>query len=418
MRVVETSATQPIPAERLRSDAVRGGRPRIVLARGLAMGFLCLSLACGGCDSHEEEVSPMAPPQVTVMPPVRREITDWDEFTGRFVGTERVELRARVSGYLDSVDFADGQVVRRGDLLFRIDPQPLEAAVTEADARLAVIRSQLTLAEREFERTKNLLQYRAASEANLEQRVQTLEAARAQVRQAEAALHRTRLDLGFTQIRAPLTGRIGRHLVSPGNLVSGGEASTATLLATIITMDPIDVTFDIDQGAALRYIRMAASGSRPLSRDVANPVQLGLADETGFPHAGRVTFVDNEADAGIGTIRVRARFENPRDLFAPGVFARVRLIASLPYQALLVPDMAVATDQSRRVLYVLGPGDTLEARQVKLGALHDGLRVILDGLRGNEEIVVSGLMRVRAGEAITPLRPAAISDRTASEARP
>ena len=190
------------------------------------------------------------------------------------------------------------------------------------------------------------------------------------------------------------------------------------MLATIVTMDPIDVVFDIDQGAALRYIRLAASGSRPLSREVANPVQLALADETGFPHVGHVVFVDNEADTGIGTIRVRARFENPRDLFNPGVFARVRLVASLPYQALLVPDAAVATDQSRRVLYVLGPGDTLEARQVALGPLDGALRVIRDGLRGEEEIVVNGLMRVRAGQAVIPRRPTGTGNRTVSEARP
>ncbi|MDO9711871.1 efflux RND transporter periplasmic adaptor subunit [Paracraurococcus lichenis] len=393
-------------------------RARMHLARRLAVSALSLALICAGCDSHEEDASPMAPPQVTVMPPVRQEITDWDEFTGRFVSTERIELRARVSGYLDAIAFADGQVVRRGDMLFRIDPRPFEAAVAEAEARLVGLRSQVTLAEREFDRAKNLLQYRAASEANLEQRNQALEAARAQVAQGEATLQRARLDLEFTRIRAPVTGRIGRHLVSPGNLVSGGEASTATLLATIVTMDPIDVVFDIDQAAALRYVRLAESGGRPSSRDAANPVQLALADETAFPHHGRVVFVDNEADPGTGTIRLRARFENPRDLFVPGIFARVRLVASQPYQALLVPDAAVATDQSRRVLYVLGPGDTLEARQVALGPLHGDMRVIRDGLRGDEEIVVNGLMRARAGQAVSPRRPVESGGRTVSEARP
>jgi membrane fusion protein, multidrug efflux system len=383
----------------------------MVLARIAIAAGLCLGLACPGCDSHEEEVAPMAPLRVAVMPPLRRETTDWDEFTGRFVSTERVELRARVSGYLDSVAFTDGQVVRRGDLLFRIDPRPFAAAVAEAEARLAGSRSQFTLADREFERAKNLLKVRAASEANLEQREQALEAARALVAQSEAALARARLDLEFTEVRAPATGRIGRHLVSPGNLVSGGEASTATLLAAIVTMDPIDVSFDIDQAAALRYIRLAQGGGRPSSRDAANPVQLALADEAGFPHRGSVVFVDNEADAGTGTIRLRARFENPRDTFAPGVFARVRLVASAPYQALLVPDAAVATDQSRRVLYVLGPGDTLEARQIQLGPLHDGgLRVIREGLRGDEEVVVSGLTRVRAGQAVVPVRQPAGAD--------
>jgi RND family efflux transporter MFP subunit len=358
----------------------------------------------------------MPPPAVSVLQPTRREVTDWDEFTGRFVSTERVELRARVSGYLDSISFADGQVVHRGDMLFRIDPRPFVAAVAEAEARLTGIRSQVTLAQQEYDRARNLLQYRAGSEANLEQRVQALENSRAQVTQAEAALQRARLDLEFTTVRAPLTGRIGRHLVSPGNLVSGGEASTATLLATIVTMDPIDFSFDIDQAAALRYTRLAQRGDRPSSRDFENPVQLALSDEAGFPHQGRVVFVDNEADAGTGTIRLRARFDNPHDIFAPGIFARVRLIASTPYQALLVPDTAVANDQSRRVLYVLGAGDTLEARQVQLGPLHDGLRVIRDGLRGDEEVVVTGMMRVRAGQAVAPQRPAA--RRAVSEARP
>jgi RND family efflux transporter MFP subunit len=378
-----------------------------------------LALACAGCDSHEQEAAPEAPLTVTVMRPEHREVTDWDEFTGRFVSTERVELRARVSGYLNSIDFTDGQVVQRGDLLFRIDPRPFQAAVAEAEARLASTRSQVTLAEREYDRAKSLLQYRAGSEANLEQRAQALEAARAGVNQAEAALQRVRLDLEFTEVRAPLDGRIGRHLVSPGNLISGGEASAATLLATIVTMDPIDFSFDIDQAAGLRYIRLAETGSRPSSRDVANPVQLALADENGFPHLGHVVFVDNEADAGTGTIRVRARFDNKRDLFVPGVFARVRLIASAPYQALLVPDAAVATDQSRRVVYVLGPGNVLEARQISLGPLHDGMRVVRQGLKGDEEVVITGLTRVRAGRVVTPVHATpATAEQRASEAVP
>ncbi|SDB34317.1 efflux RND transporter periplasmic adaptor subunit [Belnapia rosea] len=374
-------------------------------AASLLAALMALLLA--GCDSHEEELPPDMTPTVTVQPPVRQQVTDWDEFTGRVVPTERVELRARVSGYLDTIAFTDGQIVRRGDLLFRIDRRPFEAAVTEAEARLTAARSQVTLSEREFARATNLLQYRAGSEANLEQRTQALEAARAAVVQADASLQRARLDLEFTEIRAPQAGRIGRHLVSPGNLVSGGEASNATLLAVIVTMDPIDVSFDIDQAAALRYARLAERGGRPSSRDMANPVQLALADETGFPHTGRVVFVDNEADAGTGTIRLRARFANPRDLLLPGVFARIRLVASAPYQALLLPEAAIATDQSRRIVYVLAPGDMLEMRPVELGPLHDGMRVIRTGLKGDEEIVVTGLTRARAGQVVAPRRAAA-----------
>ena len=396
----------------------RSGRfPPAAVARLVAASLA--GLACSGCDSREEEAAPAAAPTVVVMRPERREVTDWDEFTGRFVGTERVEIRARVSGHLDAIAFADGQRVQRGDLLFRIDRRPFAAAAAEAEARLTGARSQLTLAEREFERTTDLLKYRAASEANLEQRQQGLEGARAQVAQSEAALERAKLDLEFTEVRAPLAGRIGRHLVSPGNLVSGGDAGAATLLATVVTMDPIDFSFDIDQAAALRYTRLAEAGGRPSSRDVANPVQLALADEAGFPHHGSVVFVDNEADAGTGTIRLRARFENPRDLFAPGVFARVRLIASPRYDALLVPDAAVANDQSRRILYVVGPGNTVEARPVRPGPLHDGMRVIRDGLRGDEDVVVSGLTRVRAGSAVAPTRrPAAPAGDAASAAGP
>src|SRR5215210_2625619 len=296
MPAFDSAAWRPDLPGCFRVGAARGGRPCTAVARIAIAAGLCLGLASAGCDSHEDEAAPMAPPRVTVMPPVRREVTDWDEFTGRFASTERVELRTRVGGHLDSIHFLGGQVVRRGDLLFRIDPRPFAAAATEAEARLTSARSQLTLAQQEYDRARNLRQYRAASDENVEERVQAFDAARAQVVQLEAALARARLDLGFTEVRAPITGRIGRHQVSVGNLVAGGDASAATLLATIVTMDPIDFVFDIDQAAGLRYLRLAESGGRPSSREVANPVQLALADETGFPHAGRIVFVDNRSE--------------------------------------------------------------------------------------------------------------------------
>ena len=369
----------------------------------LALSFLT---ACGEAETTE---APPEPPRVTVARPEQREVMEWDEFTARFVAVERVELRARVSGYLNSFHFSDGQIVRQGDLLFQIDPRPFEAAVQAAQGRVAEARSRSTLAERELERVMSLLRARAASESNLEQRNQAVEGGRANLAEAEAQLRRARLDLEFTTIRSPLTGRIGRHLVSPGNLVAGGQDGGATLLATIVSIDPIDAAFDIDQATGLRYQRMAQSGERPSSRDVANPVRLALGDEEGFPHNGAVVFVDNEADTGTGTLRLRARFANPNQVFQPGLFARVRLLNTLPYQALLVPDAAIATDQSRRIVYVLGANNQVTMREVRLGSLHDGMRVVREGLGPQDEVVVNGLSRIRAGRPVTPERPAMMS---------
>jgi multidrug efflux system membrane fusion protein len=346
--------------------------------------------------------APEAPPTVSVAQPLVREITDWDEFTGRFVSVERVDLRARVSGVVEAMNFTGGQVVREGDVLFRLDARPFQTVVAEAEGRLAEARSQLVLAEREQERTNSLLSYRAATQQNVEQRTQGVAAARAQLMQADAGLQRARLNLEFTTVRAPQAGRIGRHLVSPGNLVSGGEASTATLLATIVTIDPIDLVFDIDQASLLRYVRLAEAGTRPSSRDVANPVELALADEIGFPHSGQVVFVDNEADAGTGTLRLRARFANPAQLFTPGQFARVRLLGSAAYRAVMIPDSAITTDQSRRVVYVVGAENRVAMREVQLGPLHDGLRVIRSGIAPGDAVVVGGIPRVRVGVQVTP----------------
>jgi multidrug efflux system membrane fusion protein len=373
--------------------------------QGLLLAVLLvlpLILILTACREDESAAAPEAPLTISVAQPLEREITDWDEFTGRFVSVERVDLRARVSGVVEAMNFTGGQLVREGDVLFHLDARPFQTVVAEAEGRLAETRSQLVLAEREQERTNSLLSYRAATQQNVEQRTQGVAAARALVMQADAGLQRARLNLEFTTVRAPQAGRIGRHLVSPGNLVSGGEASTATLLATIVTIDPIDLVFDIDQAALLRYVRLAEAGTRPSSRDVANPVEMALADEIGFPHSGQVVFVDNEADAGTGTLRLRARFANPAQLFTPGQFARVRLLGSAAYRAVMIPDSAITTDQSRRVVYVVGPENTVAMREVQLGPLHDGLRVIRSGIAAADAVVVGGIPRVRGGMPVTP----------------
>jgi RND family efflux transporter MFP subunit len=366
-------------------------------------------LAClEGCDNAPANNAPAQPPppRVTVGAPIQKVITEWDDYSGRFAALEHVEVRARVGGFLNSVHFRDGEIVRKGQLLFVIDPRPFEATRAQAEGQLEQARSQVVLSERNLARAAGLRAREMVSEQMYDERKQTLEAARAAVATAEAALRRTELDLEFTRVIAPTSGRISRHLVSVGNLISGGEASSS-LLATIVSLDPIDFYFEADQNAYLRYARMARSGERPSSRDAPNPVLLALGDEGEFTHRGRMNFVDNAFDTGTGTMRARARFENPDLLFAPGMFARIRLLGSGEREAVLVPDSAVVTDQSRKVVYVVGRDNVVEMRQVELGRLVDSLRVIREGLSASEFIVVSGLQRVRVGAPVTPVQQVA-----------
>ena len=362
-------------------------------------------LAClQGCDNAPANGTPaqLAPPRVTVGAPIQKVITEWDDYSGRFAALEHVEVRARVGGFLDSVHFRDGEMVRKGQLLFVIDPRPFEAALAEAQGQLEQAQSQVVLSERNLARAAGLRAQQMVSEQLYDERGQALEAARAALAIAEAVRRRSALDLEFTRVLAPTSGRISRHLVSVGNLVSGGDASSS-VLATIVSLDPIDFYFEADQNAYLRYARMARSGERPSSRDTPNPVLLALGDETDFAHRGRMNFVDNAFDTGTGTLRARARFENPDLLFTPGMFARIRLLASGERQALLLPDGAVVTDQSRKVVYVVGAGNVVEVRPVQLGRLVDNLRIIREGLTPTDTVVVSGLQRVRAGAPVTPV---------------
>lgn len=362
-------------------------------------------LAClQGCDTAPANSAPAQPPppRVTVGAPIQKVVTEWDDYSGRFAALEHVEVRARVGGFLNSVHFRDGEMVRKGQLLFVIDPRPFEATRAQAQGQLEQARSQVVLSERNLARAAELRARQMVSEQMYDERKQTLEAARAVVATAEATVRRTDLDLEFTRVVAPTSGRISRHLVSVGNLVSGGDAGSS-LLATIVSLDPIDFYFDADQNAYLRYARMARSGERPSSREAPNPVLLALNDEAQFAHRGRMNFVDNAFDTGTGTMRARARFENPDLLFAPGMFARIRLLGSGEREAVLVPDSAVVTDQSRKAVYVVGRDNVVEMRPVQLGRLVDELRVVREGLEASDVIVVSGLQRVRVGAAVNPV---------------
>ncbi len=330
-----------------------------VLVVGLAI------LIVSACSKGESTAPPPTPPTVPVVKPLVKQITEWDEYTGRLQAIQSVELRARVSGYVQSIHFKDGSMVKKGDLLFVIDPRLYQAVLDEANARLRSARVQLDLAESNLARAQNLFAQNAISEEELDQRTQGRRGAAAAVLAAEAAVRRAELDLRWTKVRAPISGRIGRELVTKGNLVNGGSAG-GTLLTTIVSLDPIYLYFTADEQALLRYIRLAEAGKRPSLRDTPNPVRLQLADEQGYPHLGHMSFVDNQVDESTGTIQARATFQNPNFLFVPGVFARILLKGRGPYQALLIPDAAVGADQATRFVYVVDEKNTVQRRDVVL----------------------------------------------------
>jgi RND family efflux transporter MFP subunit len=337
------------------------------------------------------------PPKVKVVQPVAREVTEWDEYTARLDAVDSVEVRPRVNGYLQSIHFQDGAIVRKGDLLFLIDPRPYEAALRRAEADVELAKSRLALAVKNFARTKDLLASHAISQEESDIRESNLHQAQASVGEAQAAMEAARLDVEFTRVSAPVSGRVGRKLVTEGNLINGGVGTQSTLLTTIVSLDPIYAYFDADEGSLLKYDRLARSGQRPSSRDYKNPVRVALADEEGFPHEGVMDFVDNQVDRGTGTIVGRALLPNPDLSLIPGLFARLRLPGSGQYRAILLPDEAIGSDQSQKFVYLVDGESKVQYRTVKLGPLVDGLRVVREGVGQEDRVVVAGLQRVRPG---------------------
>lgn len=364
------------------------------------IGLLAALLLVASCGSQAPPAA--APPQVTVAQPLVRKITDWDEYTGRLAAVDSVEIRARVSGYLQSVHFHDGALVKRGDLLFVIDPRPYQAALNEARAGYTRARVQQGAAARDLKRGQGLVASRVISERDLDALTSQKEAADASLEAAAAAEKSAALNLEFTRITAPITGRVGRALVTVGNLVTG-EGKDSTLLTTLVSVDPIHVYFSADERAFLRYTRLAEQGIRPSSRTVANPVRLQLADEQGFPHAGVMDFVDNRVDQATGTMQGRAIFPNPAGDLTPGLFGRIQLLGEGPYEALIVPDQAVGTDQAQRLVYVVGPDNVVTPRPVTLGRSLGALRVIRSGLKPTDRVVINGIQKVRPGATVTPV---------------
>ncbi len=377
----------------------RGSFRRLARCGGAPISML-FALALAGCDEKAKSQA-SAPPPVTVAQPVKRMMTDWDEFTGRFEAIEEVQVRARVGGFVNSVEFKDGAIVHAGDLLYIIDPRPFEAVVLQADGQLADARAKGELAKRDLERGLTLVQTSAVSEQVVDQRRQALQAARAAETQAEGTLKAAQLNVEFTHVLAPITGRVSRHLVTQGNLVQGSE-SGATLLTSIVSLDPIYFYFDVDEATYQRNSKLWSEGKRPSSRDTANPVQVTLTGETKPSHEGKMDFLDNRLDVSTATLRSRAVIPNHDLSILPGQFGRVRIIGSSPYEALLIPDTAVATDQSRKIVFVIKDDNTVEARPVTLGPLDEGLRVIREGLKAEDHVIIDGLQRARVGAKVTP----------------
>jgi multidrug efflux system membrane fusion protein len=327
-------------------------------------------------------------------------VKDWDEFTGRLQAPETVEIRPRVTGYIDKVVFTEGTHVKRGDLLFIIDPRPYKAETDRAAADVKRYRTALDLAHIELARVEKLKESGAVSAEELDERKSTTAQAEANVAGAEAALEAAQLNLDFTRVTSPIDGRVSRAEVTRGNLVTGG-VNGGTLLTTVVSTNPMYLYFDADEQSYLRYTQKNGTAGAANSKS-PTPVQVGLANEEGFPHTGILDFVDNQLNSQTGTIRARAVLKNDDGRYTPGLFARVQLLAGTEYEAILIEDRAVNTDQSQKYVLLLGPKNTVEYRRVKLGRITDGLRVVREGLKPGDVIIVNGAQRVHPGIVVTP----------------
>jgi RND family efflux transporter MFP subunit len=364
--------------------------------------LILLALALAGCGEGGPKQAAPAPPAVTVAKPTKQQVTDYDEYVGRFIAVDSVEVRARVSGYLDKVHFKDGQIVKQGDPLFNIDRRPFETAAAQARATLAQARANLAFTESDLTRASQLVKDRTITEQVFEQRTQAKRVAEASVAAQEAALRQAELDLQFTELKAPVTGRIGDRRVSEGNLVTGGTGGNTTLLATIVSIDPIRFEFTFDETSFLRYERLSKEGKDVASRSTGVEVAVKLIDEPDFAHAGKMDFVDNVIERASGTIRGRAVLANPNGVFTPGMFGRVRVPGSPPFEALLLPDNAIGSEQVRKYVLVVDGENAARTKYVTLGQLVGNLRVIKDGIGPDDRVIVNGLMRARPGAKVTP----------------
>ena len=364
--------------------------------------FPTLLILIAGCNRAGPPQGAPPPMEISVAVVPEREITEWDEYTGRLEAVDTVEIRPQVSGLLDRVAFAEGKEVHKGDLLFQIDPRPFEAELARAQAAQEQARSSAELAKADLARGDRLLASHAVSQEEYDQRTAASRNAIAQQKSADAAVQVARLNLDYTRIRSPIDGRVGRAEVTRGNLVSGGPGSQGTRLATVVSLSPMYAYFEAAEQDYLKYFDLARSGERPLSINTKNPVYLALGNETEYAHKGYMDFVDNRVNTATGTLMGRAVFQNPDHYLAPGMFVRVRLIGKGKYQGALINDRAIATDQDRKYVLVVGEGDKVEYRAIRTGPMAEGLRVVRDGVKAGDRVIVNGLQRVRPGMVVKP----------------
>jgi RND family efflux transporter MFP subunit len=364
--------------------------------------FLGLFLGLAGCVRAPSQAPEAAPTPVTVSRPVEREVTDYADFTGRTAAVDSVEVRARVWGYLDKVNFKEGALVKKDDVLFEIDPRVYRADLERAEGAVAQYEARVHRLERDYHRAKNLVARGAVGQEEYDRYEADYREAVASRDVARANRDLAALNLGYTRVTAPVSGRASRYVVTVGNLIQSGDQNGGTLLTTVVSVDPMYVYFDMDERTVLRARQLIREGKATLARETEWPVALGLATEEGFPHQGTINFEDNQVNPKTGTLRVRGVFSNKDELLSPGLFARVRVPIGRAHRALLVTDRAIDTDQGQKVLYIVNEKNEVISRAVRLGALHDGLREITAGLKAGERVIVSGLQQVRPGVAVEP----------------
>jgi RND family efflux transporter MFP subunit len=374
--------------------------PLTVLASSaLVLGF---GLGLTGCARAPSEGPAAAPIPVTVSYPVERDVTDYADFTARIAAVDSVEVRAHVWGYLDKVNFKEGALVKKGDVLFELDPRPYQAMLNQAKAKVAQDEAQLKFDEAEYQRNLNLARTGAASQSDLDKTSAARGVDIANIAADKAVVAARQLDVDYTKVSAPVSGRVSRYNVTAGNLVQSGDQNGGTLLTTIMSVDPMYAYYDVDERTVQRISQLIREGKVKWGRETEWPVSLGLATEEGFPHQGTVNFVDNQVNPKTGTLRVRGVFPNKDQSLSPGFFARVRVPIGPPHQALLVSDRALDTDQGQKILYVVNGKNEVVSRPIRVGALHDGLRAIEDGLKPGERVIVKGLQLVRPGITVEP----------------